>query len=469
MKIKKLNLKSLCKYKVGKRKSRIELFIPPPRTSSGKTQFQCPSKNCSKVFYIEKKDDFIEQTLTCPYCGIYSSEDCFILKSDKSNAVARVFSDFRNDSFNEMKKEVSSPKFKKTLEKYLKNEDNLSDLNPVLDLLEGENFGFAANFIINFLAGVLRTDEETLIDVIIEHYKIEGRLKRIIKEKPPKLWSISKKTMLKIIELIKSEILKEKSLFKTIEFNINEPILLHFRRTRKNDVPVSSIQFSLGISLSINMDTYKSKDLFSIDDFKVTYKTGAKRYLSPMSGCPNTIFGIDLSFNSPPENCMVVHEDKLRNIKCNRCSLSYGVPAIAFFCPFCGCSNLEVNFYREIELAKKLIKKIDSERDEELRQKILRSAHKEILSSFEAYLKNIFMFIQKNNISNKKQINFQNIQEVKKKYRTLGINPFEQLSDQEYSDLLRYVQMRHPFTHNLGVVDEKYRNGENEHELGNQF
>src|SRR5256885_975016 len=52
---------------------------------------------------------------------------------------------------------------------------------------------------------------------------------------------------------------------------------------------------------------------------------------------------------------LAIREDLLRDLECGICRRSYGVYAIALFCPDCGGPNLALHFQREVQLVREQI------------------------------------------------------------------------------------------------------------------
>jgi uncharacterized Zn finger protein (UPF0148 family) len=81
-------------------------------------------------------------------------------------------------------------------------------------------------------------------------------------------------------------------------------------------------------------------------------------------------------------------EDLLRALRCDLCERSYGVYAIAIFCPDCGGRNVHVHFAREVELIEKQVhqsEEIAAKGDNELAYRMLGNAHEDVLTALETY------------------------------------------------------------------------------------
>lgn len=156
--------------------------------------------------------------------------------------------------------------------------------------------------------------------------------------------------------------------------------------------------------------------------------------------------------------------DLLRNLACDMCGREYGVYAIALFCPDCGARNVCVHFQREIELIRQQIE-IASEAsatgEGELAYRLLGNAHEDVLTAFETYLKSIYRFLAKQcDPGTQKKLPrnvFQRLNEGRKLFQEVGVDPFQVLNEDDMTFLRLNVQKRHVIGHNLGIVDEGYK------------
>lgn len=156
--------------------------------------------------------------------------------------------------------------------------------------------------------------------------------------------------------------------------------------------------------------------------------------------------------------------DLLRNLACDACGREYGVYAIGLFCPDCGSRNVSVHFQRERDLIGQqiaLATDVSSEGHEELAYRLLGNAHEDVLTAFETYLKTIYRFIEQHAPAGerkKPRANaFQNVKDGRDLYGQLGIDPYEVLDEADTAFLVLNIQKRHVIGHNLGIVDERYK------------
>jgi predicted nucleic acid-binding Zn-ribbon protein len=162
-------------------------------------------------------------------------------------------------------------------------------------------------------------------------------------------------------------------------------------------------------------------------------------------------------------------EDLLRGLTCDLCGRSYGVYAIAAFCPDCGGRNIHVHFKREVELIEKQVKFSEEAAaggDNELAYRILGNAHEDVLTALETYLKTLFLFLIKRRsdpatlepLSKEARRGnpFQSIDRASALYAQISMDPFNALSSRDKDFLVLHIEKRHVIGHNLGLADEKY-------------
>jgi hypothetical protein len=172
------------------------------------------------------------------------------------------------------------------------------------------------------------------------------------------------------------------------------------------------------------------------------------------------------SYMAPPH---AWREDLLRGLTCDICGRSYGVYAIALFCPDCGSPNVHVHFAREVALIERqvvLSETAGNEGDEELAYPLLGNAHEDVLTALETYLKTLFVFLAEIRADGETRDRllkearrgnpFQNMARAKQLYAELGVDPFRVLSEDDHAFLALHIEKRHVIGHNLGLADEKF-------------
>ena len=165
---------------------------------------------------------------------------------------------------------------------------------------------------------------------------------------------------------------------------------------------------------------------------------------------------------------VAIREDLLRDLSCDVCQRSYGVYALALFCPDCGAPNLALHFRREITLVHEQLA-VAAAQDRggysELAYRLLGNAHEDVLTAFETTLKAIYRHLARRRLPDraaklcsKKAIGnaFQNIRRGGKKFAEMDIDLYAVLSDEESHRMAINIEKRHVIGHNLGVADEQY-------------
>ena len=165
---------------------------------------------------------------------------------------------------------------------------------------------------------------------------------------------------------------------------------------------------------------------------------------------------------------VAIREDLLRDLSCDVCQRSYGVYALALFCPDCGAPNLALHFRREITLVHEQLA-VAAAQDRggysELAYRLLGNAHEDVLTAFETTLKAIYRHLARRRLPDraaklcsKKAIGnaFQNIRRGGKKFAEMDIDLYAVLSDEESHRMAINIEKRHVIGHNLGVADEQH-------------
>lgn len=175
---------------------------------------------------------------------------------------------------------------------------------------------------------------------------------------------------------------------------------------------------------------------------------------------------------------LAIREDLLRSLECSVCSRSYGVYALALFCPDCGAPNIGLHFRREVQLVGEqitLADELEGQGRNELAYRLMGNAHEDVLTAFEATLKTLYRHLVREHLADqvekltaKNVIGnaFQNIERGRKLFEPLGIDPYNNLTEADLEHLRLNIQKRHVLGHNLGIADEHYATFAADHEPG---
>lgn len=131
-------------------------------------------------------------------------------------------------------------------------------------------------------------------------------------------------------------------------------------------------------------------------------------------------------------------------LKCPSCNVSFQVYGIFGFCPSCRIENMII-YDTNIQIIKKEFENSDN------KERALRHAYSDIVSTFEIFCQNKSESIQDKNPS------FQELFEARKFFKThFSVDIFSDISAVELLTLRRVFQKRHAYVHLDGRINEKY-------------
>lgn len=158
-----------------------------------------------------------------------------------------------------------------------------------------------------------------------------------------------------------------------------------------------------------------------------------------------------------------------RVVECDQCGRGYAVYGIALFCPLCGKGNLKVHLNRSFEIITSLMDAHDQiveKAGKESGHHLLGNCLEDCVSLFEGFLKAIYKELigRKYTAEECKEKlcklgnSFQNLSKAKEIFvRDLGIDMFSVLSKDDLEFMGLHFAKRHVITHNLGLIDEKFK------------
>lgn len=163
-------------------------------------------------------------------------------------------------------------------------------------------------------------------------------------------------------------------------------------------------------------------------------------------------------------------EKKLkRAVECDQCKARYAVYGIAVFCPRCGEGNLGLHLQRSIETVEILLSakpEIEAKGGKEASYHLLGNCLEDCVSLFEGFLKVIYSqalrvsFAPEQRQKKLQRIGnaFQNLSRSEDIIKTdLGWNLFGDIDESSRSFLELQFAKRHVITHNLSLIDERFR------------
>lgn len=196
-----------------------------------------------------------------------------------------------------------------------------------------------------------------------------------------------------------------------------------------------------------------------------------RRACEPINQMRGGLFGLRIDVNATPTRPIGRYiEEELKRVRtCQACSFEYAVYGVSYCCPFCGQGTL-VEQLRESastisELAAKA-EEIGGIYGARAGEQILADAYKNVVMLFEGFLKRAYGYgISRTRdeaatrlLVSKVRTSFQRLGGAEEFFRRdLGFELFDGLAVTEQTKLARVFSKRHVFTHNLGLVDEKFR------------
>ncbi|MFN0006383.1 MAG: hypothetical protein ACKVXR_00630 [Planctomycetota bacterium] len=165
-----------------------------------------------------------------------------------------------------------------------------------------------------------------------------------------------------------------------------------------------------------------------------------------------------------------LEEELRRDLRCPHCGLEHAVFGIAMWCPDCGQDLFLAHVREEFSAIRKMLGEIDSRRERlgaRVAARDIENALEDIVSIFEAVLKLITRSVLRAQGKQDDEITmildqqvrnaFQSVSRGAEKFHVLvGQDLLGALSGVEREELEATFEMRHPITHNLGVLDRKY-------------
>lgn len=163
-------------------------------------------------------------------------------------------------------------------------------------------------------------------------------------------------------------------------------------------------------------------------------------------------------------------EEKLKqDVTCDNCGYKYAVYGVSFHCPLCGQGTLVQHLERSAMTVRVLANeadKIAAEYGQDVGERMLGNALEDVVSLFEGFLKQIYRYAirrkhskeESDKLLKKVRINFQRLSGAEEFFtRDLGVDILKNVTAQDREFLELAFSKRHVLTHNLGLIDEKYR------------
>jgi len=183
------------------------------------------------------------------------------------------------------------------------------------------------------------------------------------------------------------------------------------------------------------------------------------------------IFTVRLSYK-PGRLPSVRHyaEKRLRNIvRCDQCNETYAVYGVAPVCPFCGMGNLSLHLKRSLGVILSLLEfrpEVEAKAGQDAGYHLLGNCLEDCISLFEGFLKVIYERALPASLSLQDRRNaveafrntFQSLSRAQTAFQAeLSYDLFQAVSALDLDFLEVQFAKRHVITHNLSLVDGRYR------------
>src|SRR3990172_126881 len=193
--------------------------------------------------------------------------------------------------------------------------------------------------------------------------------------------------------------------------------------------------------------------------------TGTKKYGGGFISMEMSYKAGSLPYVRPP-----IENELKRDIVCPNCGLDHSVYGLATWCADCGKDIFLIHVEAELNVVKTMLEDV-SRRQEILGLRVaakdIENCLEDTVSIFEAVLKVLLIRHYANKGLSEDEINeilkkkvgntFQSIARTDSFFQTeLGFKVFDALNEETLKFLETTFEMRHPITHNLGMVDRKY-------------
>lgn len=163
-------------------------------------------------------------------------------------------------------------------------------------------------------------------------------------------------------------------------------------------------------------------------------------------------------------------EEKLRQtVTCDGCHCRYSVYGVSFHCPACGKGTVAQHLAQSSKTIKVLAseaERIGAEHGQQAQDRMYGNAYEDVVSLFEGFLKVLYRYAVKkrflpadaDRMLSKVKVNFQRLAGAEEFFeRDLNVKLFDAIPAKERAVMESVFAKRHLLTHNLGLVDEKYR------------
>jgi hypothetical protein len=208
-----------------------------------------------------------------------------------------------------------------------------------------------------------------------------------------------------------------------------------------------------------------------IRDIHKAFGDMLERSFRPLSRPTGGLFSISIKVKrgALPSVRYYVEEELKQEVVCDKCRHKYAVYGISLHCPFCGEGALIQHLERSAAIVRILANeaaRISAEHGPDVGEKMLGNALEDVVSLFEGFLKQLYRYaVRKAHLKEdadkmiqKVRVNFQRPSGAEEFFRRdFGVEIFKNISPADREKLELAFAKRHVLTHNLGLIDDKYR------------
>ncbi len=151
-------------------------------------------------------------------------------------------------------------------------------------------------------------------------------------------------------------------------------------------------------------------------------------------------------------------EDLETEVVCNGCTFRYAIYGVFAFCPDCGQHNSQQILNKSLDVVEKMLA-MAKDADTDVAEKMKENALEDVVSAFDGFGREVCRVHASaaSDSAKAEKISFQDLIRAEETLRRqFGFDLADCLQIDDWQFVKRSFQKRHPFTHRMGVVDDKY-------------
>jgi hypothetical protein len=175
---------------------------------------------------------------------------------------------------------------------------------------------------------------------------------------------------------------------------------------------------------------------------------------------PRGAFGIGMSLKvtGRPTPIRIYVETTLETeLVCEKCTLKYAIYGVFAFCPDCGTHNSLAILNKNFDFVRKLLIFAETT-DADTRERLTLDALENAVSAFDGFGREVCRSLaERRTVPAASNVSFQSLTVARDAVaRHLSFDLRADLSDDEWTFLVKEFQKRHLIAHKMGVIDQKY-------------